>query len=67
MRASLRPNSSTPSLLNPYTDRDHCPFHDLLGKICDRTLASRAMSNDIAPLAVRARQDLHDHDVTRSG
>jgi hypothetical protein len=27
--------------------------------------ARRAMSDDIGPLAVRAMQDLHDHDVTR--
>jgi len=38
-----------------------------LAAIALRPLASRALSNDIAPLAVRARQDLHDHDVTRSG
>ena len=30
-------------------------------------LARRAMSDDIGPLAVRAMQDLHDHDVTRLG
>ena len=28
-------------------------------------LARRAMADDIGPLAVRAMQDLHDHDVTR--
>ena len=30
-------------------------------------LASRAMADDIGTLAVRAMQDLHDHDVTRLG
>ena len=30
-------------------------------------LARRAMSDDIGTLAVRAMQDLHDHDVTRLG
>src|SRR5215471_4098365 len=30
-------------------------------------LARCAMSDDIGPLAVRAMQDLHDHDVTRLG
>ena len=29
------------------------------------TLARRAMTDDIGTLAVRAMQDLHDHDVTR--
>ena len=30
-------------------------------------LARRALSDDIGPLAARAMQDLHDHDVTRLG
>ena len=30
-------------------------------------LARRAMADDIGPLAVRAMQDLQDHDVTRLG
>ena len=30
-------------------------------------LARRAMADDVGPLAVRAMQDLHDHDVTRVG
>jgi len=30
-------------------------------------LARRAMSDNIGTLAMRAMQDLHDHDVTRLG
>jgi len=30
-------------------------------------LARRALSDDIGPLAARAMQDLHAHDVTRLG
>ena len=39
----------------------------LLATIALLALASRAMSDDIGPVAVRAMQDLHDHDVTRLG
>ena len=38
-----------------------------LAAIALLALASRAMSDDIGPVAVRAMQDLHDHDVTRLG
>ena len=38
-----------------------------LAAIALLTLARRAMSDDIGPLAVWAMQDLHDHDVTRLG
>ena len=37
----------------------------VLAAIALLPLARRAMSDDIGPLAVRAMQDLHDHDVTR--
>ena len=36
-----------------------------LAAIALLTLACRAMADDIGPVAVRAMQDLHDHDVTR--
>jgi hypothetical protein len=38
-----------------------------LAAIALLTLARRAMSDDIGPLAVWAMQDLQDHDVTRLG
>jgi hypothetical protein len=38
-----------------------------LAAIALRTSARRAMADAIGPLAVRAMQDLHDHDVTRLG
>jgi len=38
-----------------------------LAAIALLTLARSALSDDIGTLAVRAMQDLHDHDVTRLG
>ena len=46
--------------------QEGAPFAGVfLAAIALLPLASRAMSDDIGPLAVRAMQDLHDHDVTR--
>ena len=49
-RAALRPNSSTPSLLNPHTDRGYCPLHDLLSKICDRASGCVSKVEITAPM-----------------
>ena len=37
MRASLRPNCSTPWPPNPFHRQGQLPLHDLLSKICDKT------------------------------
>jgi hypothetical protein len=37
MKASLRPNCSTPWLPNPLHRQGYLPLHDLLSKICDIT------------------------------